>query len=94
MSNEKYPLEVEVQVALIDTPYGLKGEVLKFSPNSKDTVFSKFFADHEKRNLGLFASGADYVYYDNKVPYFKDSDRAVFDQNNVPVRILTYVLEE
>lgn len=93
-NNEKYPLEVEVQVALIDSQYGLKGEVLRFSPSCSDRCFPKFFDGHDKRNLAVFASGSEIVYYDNLVTYGIISDRAIFDQNNVPVRILTYTLQE
>ncbi len=94
MTKENYPLEVEVQISLEDTQYSIKGEIIRFSPNYSDLDHAKFFAGHDRRNLTLFASGSEVVYYDNRIAYSILSDRAIFDQNNASVRILTYQLTE
>jgi len=83
------PLEVIVQIALIDTPRFQRGEIIYYCPDSN--MLSWFFRNNKDINLILFASGASAVFYQGKYKYVKVQDRAdLFGEFNTPAREFTY----
>lgn len=87
----KIPLEIRLKISLESTKHFAKGEIISFEPGANDLENKDFLTGYNERNLVLFASGSQIVFYDNKIQYLKIVDKAFFEgEFNTPIREIIY----